>query len=111
MRAVAVKSPAGTGNSIPVILDQCINQNVGIAITFNGAVCTCSLQWSLDNPFATYATDYNTNANWFTDPTLQNLTINEANKLDMPVRAVRLSNSAWTSGQPTLTVVQTGGIA
>ena len=111
MRPVVIQSPASVGYSTPVPVDRNINQNIGVAVTFNGAVATCSVQWSLDDPFATYATSYNVNGNWFNDPTLQNMTANEASQLTMPVRAVRLYNSAWTSGQPTMTVVQTGGIA
>ena len=111
MRPVVVQSPAGIGYSAPVPVDRNLNQNIGVAVTFNGAVATCNVQWSLDDPYASYPTSYNVNGNWLTDPTLQNMTANEASKIDMPVRAVRLQNTAWTSGQPTMTVVQAGGIA
>lgn len=119
MRSVVVSAPAGTGVGPAVILDQHLApQDVGIAIEVSaGASLTTKLQWSLDDPYATYATDYNTNAVWFDDKNLTGLTGNTAGTpidaagFKIPVRAVRLNNTAYVSGTASLTVVQTGGIS
>lgn len=113
MRPVVVLSAAAlNGLSIPVVLDYHLTPaNIGLAITMNGAVATCVVQLSLDDPFATYATDYNTNATWFDHPVLTGITSDSVDNLSIPARAVRLKNTAWTSGNPKLTVVQAGGIA
>lgn len=119
MRSVIVTAPAGTGPSKPVVLDQHLTpQNVGIAIVLSGTVSlTTQVQWSLDDPFATYATDYDTNATWFVDKNLTALVANAAGipvnaaGFAQPVRAVRLNNTVFASGVATMTVVQTGGIS
>lgn len=119
MRSVKVTGPAATGVSTPVILDQHLTpQEVGVAVLFSaGASATAKVQWSLDDPFATYATDYNTNAIWFDDKNLVALVANTAGTLvnaagnHQPVRAVRLNNTVYSSGTTTLTVVQCGGIS
>lgn len=116
MRSVVVQAPASTGDSPPVILDQYLTpQSVGVEIAFPGsASATCSLEWSLDDPYATYATSYAANANWFADKNLTAITsLTAGTPIDaagnsIPVRALKLTNTAWISGQPTLTVVQVG---
>lgn len=110
MRSVIVLGPAAIGVSTPVVLDQYLNpQEAGLAVQFPaGAAATCKVQYSLDDPFATYATDYNTNAVWYDHATITAKTANFSANLGVIARAVRLNNTAWTSGQPTLTVVQTG---
>ncbi len=118
MRSVTVTSPAATGPSTPVILDQHLTpQDVGVAIEFGTASLTTKLQFSLDDPYTTYATDYNTNAIWYDDKNLTALTSNTAgipicaSGFPIPVRALRINNTGWTSGTATLTVVQCGGIS
>lgn len=119
MRSVVVTSPAGTGSSPVVIIDQHLTpQNVGLSVEFGTASLTAKVQYSLDDPFATYATDYSTNAIWYdhvTDvvaiPSLTGLSANAAGRLVIPARAFKLVVTAWTSGAATLTVVQVGGIS
>lgn len=110
MRPVTVQGPASTGPSPPVVLDQYLNpQEAGLVVEFPGsASATCKAQYSLDDPYATYATDYNTNATWFDHATITGKTAAFAANLGVVARAVRLNNTVWGSGQPTLTVVQTG---
>lgn len=119
MRSVSVVSPGATGVSSPVILDQHLTpQEVGLLIDVSaGASLTTKVQWSLSDPYATYATDYNTNGVWVDDKNLTALTsdtvgipVNAAG-FRQPVRAIRLNNTAWVSGNATLTVVQCGGIS
>ncbi len=118
MRSVTVSAPSDTGPSNPVILDQHLTpQDVGVLIKFGTASATTKLQWSLDDPFATYATDYNTNATWVDDKNLTSLTSVTAgipicaSGFPIPVRALRINNTSWVSGVVTLTVVQVGGIS
>lgn len=109
MRPVVVKAPSGTGTSTPVIIDQYIApEHTGLAITVGTGSATSKVQFSLDDPFATYATDYNTNGTWFDHPILSGVTANAVGSLSIPCRAVRLNNTVWASGVLTLTVVQAG---
>jgi len=109
MRPVVVVAPAATGPSSPVVLDQYLTPaNVLLGIKINSATATCKVQYSFDDPWATYATDYNTNATWLDHPILTSITADAADNLAVPARAVRLNNTAWTSGQPSLTVIQAG---
>jgi len=109
MRPVKVTSAAATGVTAPVVIDQYLNPStILLVIEFGSAVATCTVQYSADDPFATYATDYNTNAVWLDHPTLAAQTADSADNISVPVRAVRLNTTAWTSGQPTLTVIQAG---
>lgn len=119
MRSVKVNGPAATGVSAPVIVDQHLTpQDIGVAIEFTaGASATTKLQWSLDDPYAAYATDYNTNGVWFDDKNLVTLTSNTAGVpvcaagFPIPVRALRINNTIYASGTTSLTVVQVGGIS
>lgn len=110
MRSVVVNGPAGTGVSAPVVLDQYLNpQEAGLAVEFSaGASATAKVQYSLDDPFASYATDYNTNAVWYDHATITGKTANFTANLGVVARAVRLNNTVWASGTVSLTVVQTG---
>lgn len=109
MRPVKLTAPASTGPSAPCVLDQYLTPtNVALAVEFGTAVATSKVQYSPDDPFAVYATDYNTNANWYDHPTLTGLTTDAQDNFAVPMRALRLNNTAWTSGQPTLTIIQAG---
>lgn len=110
MRPVIVQTPAATGPSPPVILDQYLNpQEAGLALEWPaGASATAKVQYSLDDPYGVYATDYNTNAVWYDHATITGKTANFSGNLGVVARAVRANNTVWASGQPTLTVVQTG---
>lgn len=119
MRSAKVTAPGATGVSSPIIVDQHLTpQEIGVAVQISsGASLTTKVQWSLDDPYATYATDYNTNGIWYDDKNLTSLTGNTAGTLinaagnHQPVRAVRLNNTGWVSGTVSLTVVQCGGIS
>jgi len=110
MRPVTVTTPAATGPSAPVVLDQYLTPtNVSLNVKFGTAAATCSVQYSFDDPWAVYATDYNTNATWYFHPDMNNMLVDRQSTLDgLTPRAVRLNNILWTSGQPTLTVIQAG---
>jgi hypothetical protein len=109
VRPIVLSAPGSTGPSAPAILDIYLTPfQITLAVEFGTASATSKVQYSCDDPYATYATNYNTDAVWFDHPTLVNLTANGVDTITTPVRAVRLDNTAWTSGVVTLTVIQAG---
>ena len=91
--------------SDPVIVDYIQSDfNLGLSINVVTGTNSSKVQYSLDDPHATYATDYNTDATWHDVSTA--VTADTAYSLTTPCRAVRLNMTAWTSGSATLTVVQ-----
>ncbi len=121
MRSVVVISPEDNGSSPVAILDQMLTpQTVGLSVSVSaGASLTTKVQYSLDDPFAVYNTDYATDAVWYDHITdvaaitsLSGITSgNHAGRGVIPARAYKLVNSSWVSGTATLTVVQCGGIS
>lgn len=106
--------------SAPVVLDYHLTpQQIMLAYEQRGASAQCSIQWSPDDPFATYATDYNTNANWYDVAGMTAIITDTQYTLggtgsdnNFPARAVRVKTNSYTSGvAPLLTVIQAGGIA
>ena len=107
MRPVVV-SKTGVGFSTPVVLDQYLTpENCGLAAIVNGTA-TFALEISQDDPFGTYATDYNTNGNWTAltgfSPAV---TVTTFSNLAYPAKAVRINITVGT-GTVTLTVNQAG---
>lgn len=109
MKTLTILSPAATGPSNAFIVDPSENPiSILLAVEFNGAVATTQVQYSADDPHASYPQSFGQNANWFTHPTLTGLTANAVDSIVTPIRAVRLNNTAWTSGHVTLQVNQSG---
>lgn len=107
MRPTVVTVSASSGVSSPVVLDYFLDpMNVGLAVTATGTHSS-KVQVSYDDPFATYATDYNTDAVWFDHATLTSVTGNAQGSQTTPVRAVRLNKASGTPAVK-LTVVQAG---
>ena len=101
MRAVVVT--AGSYNSTlsnAVVTNQYVTPfNVLLAVElFGGTGGSYTVQYSPDDPFATYATDYNTNANWYNHPTLVNLSADGIDQFSIPVRGVRLQTNTAATG-------------
>jgi hypothetical protein len=91
--------------SDPVLVDYIQGDfNVGLSINVVTGTNTSKVQYSLDDPHAEYATDYNTDATWHDSGS--GVTADTASSLTVPCRAVRLNMTAWTSGTANLTVVQ-----
>ena len=91
--------------SAPVLVDYIQSDfNLGLSINVITGTNTSIVQYSLDDPHATYATDYNTDATWHNFGS--GVTADTASSLTVPCRAVRLNMTAWTSGTASLTVVQ-----
>lgn len=109
MRPIVLSAPSGTGVSSPAILDIYLTPfQITLAVEFGTASATSTVEYSVDDPFAAYPTNYNTDAVWFPHPTLVNLTANGVDTITTPVRAVRIDNTVWSSGTVTLTVIQAG---
>ena len=100
---------ASIQNSAPVVVDQYLTpMNLGLYFKDSGSTTVFKVQYSLDDPFGSYATDYNTNGVWFDHASLVTLTANASGSQTTPVRAVRLVASASGTDTGTLTVVQAG---
>lgn len=107
MRDVVV-SVTGVGQTLPVVLDKDISPaNISWAAVITGTVTNYNVEFSLDDPFASYATDYNTNATWFPTTTGTALSANGASNLAFPARGLRARIVAGT-GTITFTVVTAG---
>lgn len=103
------------GVSAPVVLDQYLTPfNVTLAVELfgnTGGGASYTVQYSLDDPYGTYAVDYNTNATWYNHPTLVTLAADATDVFYTPVRAVRmLTTTPGTGGTqtPRLVIVQAG---
>jgi hypothetical protein len=107
MRPTTVTVTGSSGISSPVVLDYFLDpMNIGLAVTATGTHSS-KVQVSYDDPFASYATNYNTDAVWFDHATLTSVTGNAQGSQTTPVRAVRLNKASGTPAVK-LTVVQAG---
>lgn len=114
MRPQSANGAAATGISADgtILLDWMTNPfTVGVAINLNGGTLTTKLQYCLENP-ANYATIalYNASALWLDAAApFASVAANTGGVLSIPCAAIRLNNTAWTSGTPSLNIVQYGG--
>lgn len=129
MRQVILTANATVnGHSLPCPLDYHLTpQQVLLAFELNSASgVQCTVEWSPDDPFGTfnangdsvpYATDYNTNANWYSLTAMTAMSTDTQYTLgahpdDYPARGVRLTTNAYTTGAlPQLKINQAGGIS
>lgn len=99
-----------SGKTTPIPLDRYVN-GYAVACTMTTAI-QYTLQYSLDDPFVSYATSYNTNGVWFNwdDAELVNASANKSTNLAFIPRAIRANVSAGVSaGNPfTITIVPMG---
>ena len=115
MRPVYITNDAVEISS-PVVLDIYANpEHVSVTATVTGTN-TSKVQYSFDDPFDTYATDYNTNGTWIdsaaplasiTTGTVSSFLVNSSTGTG-PVRAVRLNTGTHSSGSVKMTVIQSG---
>lgn len=114
MRPVTVTltgNGASISNSTPIVVDYFQRpMNLGLAFKDSGNTTVFKVQYSLDDPYGVYATDYNTNGTWFDHSSLVNLTAAASGSILTPVRAVRLQASAAGTDTGTLTLVQAGQV-
>lgn len=107
MRPFTTAALGSVAISDPVIVDYIqADFNLGLSINVASGTNTSSVEFSLDDPNAVYATDYNTDATWHSITALASKTADTAASHTIPCRAVRLNMTAWTSGSATLTVIQ-----
>lgn len=112
-----VYATAGTTSSsvsIAVVLDQYLDPtDVLLAVELYGNTSggsSYTAQYSPDDPYATYATDYNTNANWYAT-SLNAVGVDSSATLGFPARAVRLATNVVGTGgtqTPRMVVIQAG---
>ena len=66
MRPYTTPAVGSVAISAPVKIDYAQRDfNVGLSLDVVSGTNTSSVQYSLDDPDATYATDYNTDATWY----------------------------------------------
>jgi hypothetical protein len=107
---VSITGNGLTQNSAPVPLDYMPDPfNVGLFFVTSGSTTAFTVQYSGDDPWATYATDYNTNGIWFNHPFLAALTSNLSGNIAFAVRAVRLQANNAGVDTGTLKIVQSSG--
>lgn len=106
---VTVVGAAGVVLSAPIVIDQKHGPcEVGFGFVYSGGTTTFEAQYSMDDPFGVYATDYGTNATWFPVTGMTAMVASQGNELKRPCRAVRLKANAGAGGTGVLTVVQSG---
>lgn len=102
---VTVSSQAASA-PIPLDVNQDpFNVSIGVALSA-GATLTYSVQHTFDDVFAKNF-DPST-AVWFTNSGLSAKTTSLDGNYTLPVTAIRLNVSAFTSGSATMTVIQAG---
>jgi len=94
-------SAAGSTAWIPVdYVQNPYNINIAIVVS-NTPNLTCKVEYTLDDIFNPAITP-----TAFTHSTLTGLTSNTTGNITSPVRAIRLTVTAWTSGTATMTALQ-----
>lgn len=93
-----------SGNAQPIPLDRYVN-GYAIAVTRSSAMkVNYTVQYSLDDPFATYTTSFAASANWFNmdDPVMVNQSANRASNFAFPPTAVRVVTTIFSAGSGAL---------
>lgn len=101
----------GTGstlNSAPVVMDYRADPtSISLFFTTSGSTTGFTVQYSGNDPTSyTSASDYNTNAAWFTHAFMTGLTSALSGNIAYPVRAIRLQANASGTDVGTLTIIQ-----
>lgn len=110
MRPVTTAAISSQTTSAPVVLDYRANSDpiaIGVILS-SGAVLTYKVQYTLDDVFA--AGWSAGTATWFDHPTLVNKTTSDVGNLAVPVTAIRLSVTAYTSGTATMKAMPNSGV-
>lgn len=112
MRPVSVSTTDASGaatRTSPVPLNYNAEDfKVSLRITVTGTA-NYTVQYSLDDPWAVYATDYNTNGRWVnsSDAAVVGATASQTTNFIVPVRAVRVVQNSG-NGSTETTIVQQG---
>ena len=115
MRPIYISAAATvTTSSAPVVLDHYQSpSNIMIAVELGGNTtgASYSVQYSPDDPNASYVTNYQTNANWYNHPTLVNLVADGVDQLSVPAQGLKIVTNTVGSGgtaSPRMVVIQSG---
>ena len=113
MRPVYLAASA-SGDSSPAVLDYMLtpfNVNLTLELGGNTGSASYTVYTSPDDPYATYATSYQANANWYSVSAISTASADTSTLLISPVRAVKLTTVAAGTGgtvAPRLVVIQAG---
>lgn len=99
---------SAAGATPPVVLDHYRDPfNVGLGVVLApGSGLTYTVEHTFDDVFA--KTFNPATATWFPNATLANKTASSDGNYVVPVTAIRLNVTAFTSGSVTITVIQAG---
>ena len=106
-------SLTGNGSSVQNSAAIALNPHISpfkttIRLNTDGSTTTGTVQYTLDDPWGDYPTDFATDADWVNDGTLASLTADTTGAIDFPVTAVRLQVGATGTDSWTMTVLQAG---
>lgn len=110
MRPV-VQNITSAGATAPVVLDiypDIFSVALSLNFTTGSGNGTVTVQYTFDDPYAVYATNYATNANWISVASMTTKVADADGSLTAPVRAVRANCTIYTSGTIKFTVIQAG---
>lgn len=113
MRPVSQNITA-TGVGAPVVLDYMrdpFSVTVALNFTTGSGNATVGVQYSMDDPYAVYATDYGTNANWVLLSSMTTKVADADGSFSAPVRAVRYTCTIFGGGTVRFGVIQAGAAA
>ena len=103
------KSLSALGSTTPIAVDIYQPTHISVSVKLSaGAVLTYSVQHTYDDPFA--STFDPATAVWFNNADLNADTTNGESNYMVPVTALRLAITSYTSGTATITVLQTGNL-
>lgn len=102
----ATQGAAGTSKILRVNSEQ-PNFKLGLfGEISSGANLTYTVQYTYDEPEATYPTDYATDADWRSVDDMTAVTADSVGNIFYPVNAIRLNVTSYTGGSVLLTVTQ-----
>lgn len=97
-----------SATSSPVIQVDYSQNNFNVSfgcVVAGGSTLTYKVQYTYDDP-STKTDSIGSNLNWFDHATVTGKTANADGNITFPVRAIRLTVTAWTVGSVTITVLQ-----
>lgn len=81
---------------------------IGLFFDTDGSTTGFTVQYTGDDPQASYSTDFNTDAKWFDHPDMAAMTADDDGNIEFPVRAIRLRADANGTDTGELTIVEGG---
>lgn len=109
IHTVSLTGNGATQNSTAHVLNHHANPfSVSVGVDTNGSTTGYTVQHTFDDPWATYTTDFGTDAVWYDHETLVNKTADDDGNYAFPVTAVRLRLDANGTDVVEMTVIQSG---